>query len=118
MRFEQGADANFNPLSPLNLGDETQSYYRLASSSRTRVATHSVGLQPSQQLIKMTGFRLLLTFSFLGAGLCKAILAYLGFSAAPTTLDWIVGIVLALTSVVLRSYRDKYSLASIIALVA
>ncbi|KAI0039228.1 hypothetical protein FA95DRAFT_1474016, partial [Auriscalpium vulgare] len=41
---------------------------------------------------KTTGFRVLNTFLIAGFGIPKAVAAYEGKSAIPTTLDWIAGV--------------------------
>ena len=59
------------------------------SSRRARKAT-----------VKLTGYRLLNMATIFTFGMVKAILTYLGQSAAPTTIDWIAGVVLTIAYVI------------------
>jgi hypothetical protein len=52
--------------------------------------------QNPQTRIALTGYRLLVTASVIGFGVPKAFLSYSGESAAPTTLDLVLGVPLAL----------------------
>jgi hypothetical protein len=45
--------------------------------------------------VKLTGYRLLNMMTVFSFGITKGILAYLGQSTAPTTLDWVSGALLA-----------------------
>jgi hypothetical protein len=47
-------------------------------------------------LVKLTGYRLITIFVVLAIGVAKAILAYKGQLTAPTTLDWVLGVVATL----------------------
>ncbi|KAI0061500.1 hypothetical protein BV25DRAFT_1916862 [Artomyces pyxidatus] len=47
-------------------------------------------------LVKLTGYRLLNMITVLAFGIAKAITSYQGKSTVPTTLDWILGVVLGL----------------------
>ncbi|KAJ7461607.1 hypothetical protein FB451DRAFT_1497610 [Mycena latifolia] len=54
-------------------------------------------LPPLTRRVKITPWRLLNTVLVLGLGIYKAAASYLGQSIAPTTLDWIIGVVWTLT---------------------
>ena len=47
-------------------------------------------------LVKLTGYKLLNMLVISAFGVAKAVLTYQGLSAAPTTLDWILGVVLTI----------------------
>ncbi|KAK7688151.1 hypothetical protein QCA50_008521 [Cerrena zonata] len=51
---------------------------------------------PSVTKVKLTGYRLLNMAVIFTFGMVKAVLTYLGQSAAPTTIDWVAGVVLTL----------------------
>lgn len=50
-------------------------------------------------LVKLTGYKLLNMLVISAFGIAKAILTYQGLSAVPTTLDWILGVVLTIMCV-------------------
>ncbi|KAF8318423.1 hypothetical protein DL93DRAFT_2054584, partial [Clavulina sp. PMI_390] len=45
---------------------------------------------------KITAYRILTTVVILGFGLAKASLSYMGWTVAPITLEWIMGVVAAI----------------------
>jgi len=52
---------------------------------------------PSPPLgVKLTGYRLLNIVLIFSIGVAKAVLTYQGKSTAPTTLDWVLGVLLAI----------------------
>jgi hypothetical protein len=46
--------------------------------------------------VKLTGYRLLNMSVVFAFGITKAILTYMGQSVAPTTLDWVAGVLLTI----------------------
>ncbi|KAJ7461601.1 hypothetical protein FB451DRAFT_1404833 [Mycena latifolia] len=54
---------------------------------------HPLPLPPLTPHVKVTPWRLLNTVLVLALGIYKAAASYLGQSIAPTTLDWIIGVV-------------------------
>lgn len=48
---------------------------------------------PKKATVKLTGYRLLNMAAIFTFGTAKAVLTCLGQSAAPTTIDWVAGVV-------------------------
>ncbi|KAF7361551.1 hypothetical protein MSAN_01188700 [Mycena sanguinolenta] len=58
---------------------------------------HSAELRKGPK-VKVTGWRLLNTFLVLGLGVYKAVAAYRGQQTTSTTLDWLLGVLWAITA--------------------
>ncbi|KAF8491991.1 hypothetical protein F5888DRAFT_1732474, partial [Russula emetica] len=52
--------------------------------------------EASDTIVELTGYRLLTTGVILGIGVPKAVYSYNGQALISTTLDWLVGVILAL----------------------
>jgi hypothetical protein len=64
------------------------------SSTASALLHH--GPQPAVAKPLITGYRLLVSLITVTFGMSKAVLSYQGQSAAPTTLDWVFGVVITL----------------------
>ncbi|KAH9060680.1 hypothetical protein EDB87DRAFT_1614773 [Lactarius vividus] len=81
------------------LGNEgyDSSGFSESASSEALSSGRSVDTDPTLPPlgVKITGYRLLNMMTVFSFGSAKAILTYMGQSAAPTTLDWVAGTLLA-----------------------
>jgi len=86
---------------------EDQAAGEVTSSSVRVQGTRPPLLRPRYPLlVKLTGYRLLNMLALITFGLAKSILSYEGYSVAPNTLDWVLGVVLGLFLYWLGLYED------------
>jgi len=80
-------------MSPYSTSLATSSSFTSPREDYTQANDH----QPTMPLgVELTGYRLLTTGVILGIGVPKAVFSYNGQALISTTLDWLVGVILAL----------------------
>lgn len=84
-----------DPFRQPQVSSSSSSNYDPRAEPRRRTSTlGGPSTRGASRLIpKITGYRLLVIFLTAGFGLSKAKLSYNGLSTAPTTLDWMNGVV-------------------------
>ncbi|KAF7326432.1 C6 finger domain [Mycena sanguinolenta] len=83
---------------PVETADlQAADYFPFASATVMEVQTPYGARLENAPMIKVTVWRLLNTIVVLGLGIYKAVAAYLGQQTAPTTLDWVIGVLWTVT---------------------
>ncbi|KAK7678710.1 hypothetical protein QCA50_018292 [Cerrena zonata] len=65
-----------------------------ASETNALLISGGSDLERPPLLVKLTAYRILNVSIITAFGVTKAIFTYKGYSALPTTLDWILGVIL------------------------
>ena len=74
---------------------DSQRLISSTSGSATNTTTPYLDSSPKQG-VKINMWRILNTVFMLAVGVTKAVFTYQGYSTAPTTLDWVIGVVWAM----------------------